>query len=341
MGKTSKKRIFYFDELRALAILLVVLCHVVILYRPFTYDNSVAAIPGFLYILTHVAVPIFFMLSGALLLNRNYTLTDFYKKRFTRIILPFILWGGVACIGSYFVLGSDFTEVYKIITGKERWTWFVWTMIGMYLILPVVNSFIKEYKLQGAFYFILIWFVTILLQTFQKYPFHRLELGYFSGYMGYMVLGYYLANKEFKHDWIMIILGAILFVLSIGADYYLVANDVSTIETKYLSLFVALAAIGLFLVFKHFAHYCDTHSNSVLGKIHSAIENGRLGSVILSLSVCSYGMYLLNNFVLRFFKPFTTFEYMPLIFIATVIICWALVKLTSKIPILDKFSGAG
>ena len=89
MVEKTKKRIFYYDELRALAIIMVVLCHVVILYRPFTYDTAIHSVPGLFYILTHVAVPIFFMLSGALLLDRTYDLPGFFKKRFTRILCRF------------------------------------------------------------------------------------------------------------------------------------------------------------------------------------------------------------------------------------------------------------
>ena len=137
MSNNVKKRIFYFDELRALAIVMVILCHIAVLYKPFGYSSLKACIPSFIYIVTHVAVPIFFMLSGALLLNRQHELKEFFKKRFSRILYPFIFWVIVAVLATLFLLGGDSTEVFKILLGKDRWTWFVWVMIGIYLILPV------------------------------------------------------------------------------------------------------------------------------------------------------------------------------------------------------------
>ena len=345
MAEKTKKRIFYFDELRALAIIMVILCHVVILYRPFAYDTAIHSVPGLLYILTHFAVPIFFMLSGALLLDRTYDLPGFFKKRFSRILLPFIFWVIVAIGISLFILHDDKSEAFKIFFGRDRWTWFVWAMMGVYLFLPIVNSFIRKFKLKGAEYFIIIWLVTVILSTFHKYPFYRLELSYFAGYIGYLVLGYWMANKTVNvSDWKMILIGFIMFISSMAIDFYIFKNDISTIETKYLSLFIVIASVGVFLMFKHYAHYCETNSASPLGRLHARIENGFLGRAIFSISVCSYGMYLLNSLLYKCIKhiiTINTLKIMPFLFVAVCILSWLIVYVLSKMPVLDKFSGAG
>ena len=345
MAEKTKKRIFYYDELRALAILLVILCHIVILYKPFTYDTVIHSMPGLVYILTHVAVPIFFMLSGALLLNRTYDLPGFFKKRFSRILLPFLFWAIIAIAVSLFVLGKGNSEAFKIFFGKGRWTWFVWTMMGIYLFLPIVNSFIKEFKLKGAEYFIAVWLVTIILNTIGKYPFYRLELSYFAGYIGFTVLGYWLANKSVDiSDKKMILIGFIMFVVCMAVDFYFFKHHVPKIETKYLSLFVVLASVGVFLIFKRYAHYCETNSTSLFGRLHSKIENGRAGNLILSLSVCSYGIYLVHSIISRCIKQMITInslKQVPMLFIVITILSWLIIYALSKIPVLDKFSGAG
>ena len=69
-------------------------------------------------------------------------------------------------------------------------------MMGIYLFLPIINSFIKEYGIKGAEYFLIIWFLTIIMNSLGYYPFYELELSYFFGYIGYVVLGYYLFNKN-------------------------------------------------------------------------------------------------------------------------------------------------
>lgn len=345
MAEKTKKRIFYFDELRALAIIMVILCHAVILYRPFAYDSAIHSVPGLLYILTHFAVPIFFMLSGALLLDRTYDLPEFFKKRFTRILLPFIFWVIIAIVVSVFGLHEGSKEATKLFFGQNRWTWFVWAMMGVYLILPVVNSFIRKFKLKGAEYFIIIWLITVILSTFHKYPFHRLELTYFAGYIGYLVLGYWLANKTVKiSDWNMILIGFLMFMSSMAIDFYVFMHNIPKIETKYLSLFIVIASIGVFIMFKHYAHYCETNSTSLLGRLHSRIENGFLGRAILSISLCSYGMYLLNSLLYKCIKhiiTINTLKIMPLLFIGVAVMSWLIVYALSKVPVLDKFSGAG
>ena len=161
MENKVKKRIFYFDEIRALAILFVILCHTTTIYHPFNYSFSPLAIPSILNMLGWVGVPLFFMISGALLLNREYTLKDFFKRRFTRILYPFIFWMIITLSLYYFFLGFGEKELLKVFFGDNRYTWFIWVMMGIYLILPVLNSFIVEYGMKGVRYFLAIWFITV------------------------------------------------------------------------------------------------------------------------------------------------------------------------------------
>ena len=199
MVNEVKKRIFYIDEIRALAILAVILCHTTSMYSPFIYDFTKLAVPGFLNTFGLLGVPLFFMISGALLLNREYTISGFFKKRFNRILYPFVFWMAVTLLIQHFVLGANVSQLTKIFFGLDRYTWFVWVIMGIYLFLPVLNSFVKEFDIKGVEYFLVIWFVTITLNTFKLYPFYRLDLSYFANFIGYFVLGYYLTNKKFNY----------------------------------------------------------------------------------------------------------------------------------------------
>ena len=71
----GRNRIFYLDEIRALAILLVILCHIVREFcqiRPAGSLGWISLAP--LIDLGVIGVPLFLMISGALLLNRDYEL---------------------------------------------------------------------------------------------------------------------------------------------------------------------------------------------------------------------------------------------------------------------------
>ena len=104
----GKKRIFYLDQLRALAIMLVVLAHV---FRNFS--NEFAAGTWQWYFSTIwvdfavIGVPLFLMISGCLLLNKDYDLGFFLKRRFSRILIPFIPWSLLLPFLLMFVNGYD------------------------------------------------------------------------------------------------------------------------------------------------------------------------------------------------------------------------------------------
>lgn len=84
--------------------------------------------------------------------------------------------------------------------GNQRYTWFIYAIIGVYFCIPVINSFIKEYGIKGIKYYLILWAFAMSLNTFNLYPFYKLELVCFSGYLGYFILGYYLANYAFKFN---------------------------------------------------------------------------------------------------------------------------------------------
>lgn len=334
----SGKRIFYFDILRVIAILSIILCHSTRMFGLHNYSNLISAIPGLLNIVGTVGVPIFFMISGALLLNREYTLKDFFKKRFSRILYPAFFWISITIIGIYLFFKPE--SIFKLIFGIDRYTWFIWVMIGIYLFVPVINSFIREYGLKGVEYFLLIWIITICLQTFYSYPFYKLELSYFAGYIGYVVLGYYLANKDLKlNKLVLAFLGFVLFFVFTIAHMIISYYQISYISIDNLSITSVLASTGMFLMIRYLTQYFESKGC----KTYEKIKNGKVGELIFLISTCSYGMYFANSFVIRIIKLFDihSIKFLPLTYIILVVSSFLMVLILSKIPILKKFSGAG
>ena len=91
----KNNRLYYFDYLRVIAILGVLCIHVAAPYvtmylkLPNIQWQASVVLNG----LVRWCVPIFFMVSGALLLGRKEEpLTNFFKKRANRILIPFIIW---------------------------------------------------------------------------------------------------------------------------------------------------------------------------------------------------------------------------------------------------------
>mgnify|MGYP002522415793 CR=1 FL=1 len=274
------------------------------------------------------------MISGALLLNRDYSsLGDFLKRRFARIIYPFIFWIIIILAQLHF-LNYNSTFLWNTFIGNPSITWYFWTLIGIYLFIPVINAFIEKYGLKGCEYFLAIWFVTIILKTFNSYPiFPTFTLDYFAYYIGYPILGYYLNNREFSlSDKKVCILGFIILIAALSAFVYFDYSKINLISEIYLNVPMVFMGSGMFIFIKY------------LDKITSFkhVKDNFIGKAIVSLSLCSYGMYFSHTIVLKFltqYNPKSTLLF-PVMFALTIFLSWLLPYIMSKIPYLRKVSGA-
>lgn len=330
--KTKKERIFYYDFLRAFAIIAVIICHVNHFFGPLVGTTQIVAQMTF-HDIGRIGVPIFLMISGALILNRPYPdLTEFLKKRFTRIINPFIFWIILILVQlQYYRYNEAF--LWNTFIGEPSITWYFWVLIGIYLFLPVLNSFVKEYGESGLKYFLSIWFILMILKTFNAYPlWTNFDLSYFAGYVGYPVLGYYLANKEFKiSDSKVCLLGLITLISSLSVFVYLNYFNSPYISMIYQNVPIIFMGTGLFL----FVKYLDK-----LNKFNS-IKDNFIGKAIISLSVCSYGMYFSHVLVVKFLSYYNPHSHLmfPVMFVLIILLSWLLPYVLSKIPYVKTFSG--
>ena len=330
-----KKRVRYIDQLRALAIIFVLFAHISthtckLLGGIYQIGSLKWASSALLVDFGVIGVPLFLMITGALLLNRDYgDLPSFLKHRFLRILPAFLFWALIF--------------MHQVFT-----FWYVWLMMGIYLFLPIINSFIKEYGLKGAEYFLIVWFITILMNTFGYYPLYELELSYFFGYIGYVVLGYYLFNKDFKisHGKLLIISFLLFLICTLfGMHYTFYESQIAgkQLWMTYLEIAVVLQGVGVFLFFKNLEDYGGNN------KLLAFSKKIRLNKVVDSLSFCSYGMYLDHHIILdpilglalvQELYALNPLYWMILAVFLIPFLSWIIVYVMSKIPYLKYFSGA-
>ena len=97
-NSSQSKHIFYLDALRAFAILCVVLLHVtghlgeMMHYNISTIYSFSGLFETFGNNFFRIGVDLFLMLSGALLLGRDWNIKSFLYKRVPRIAKPFVFW---------------------------------------------------------------------------------------------------------------------------------------------------------------------------------------------------------------------------------------------------------
>ena len=334
-------RIFYFDELRALAILLVLLAHT-IQYFPVNMDYLTS--PTLLSYLTvsRMGVPLFFMLSGALLIGKEYSLSSFFKKRFKRVLIPAIFWYIILFLTVAAANGYNFNMISYWIY-QAPFPWFVCAIIGIYLVIPIFSSFIKEYGMKGAEYCLLIWFIIIVLTTFNLSENYYVELIFnnFGLYIGYAILGYYLTNKDFNiYSLPMMIFNLIAFIVTLSISIYYAFNYVNVVYIYSVS--VIIQCITLFLFLRYLSKYALFKPKKVLSKVHEFIRKSWIGSLIYFLSISSYTIYLMHihivNLLLQYY-PITTFDLIPAVYLLLVLGSIIVAFILSKIPILNRIVG--
>lgn len=349
------QRIKYYDTLRFLAIFGVIILHV---FQSFPSGTCIASFKIIsLSEIFKFAVPVFLMISGALLLGREIELGDFLKRRFTRLTFPFILYMIIYAV-ILFLLMSYVTGF----GGLDKWllklpfhyNWYFWTIFSLYLAIPVINKFILHSSFKEIEYFLYVLVIgSIVYQIFLVLKFESfIDLNFFIGPIAYLILGYWLSHKEFSTRVykiaIVFFIGATLLKMSGQLGYLpmpLIENYEAT-RSMIVSSFIDMGflqiiqASSLFLIIRYI-YSCDN-------AIHSLLTGSKVNTFILSVSQASYGMYLFHHTLIEPLRcilnkfSFTGTETLLLIVILTLIIfivCWLAVLALSKIPIISKYSG--
>ncbi len=193
------------DRLRNLATVMVIGIHVaapIAHGEGLDFNGSWWWAGNFWNSLTRPAVPLFVMLSGYLLLGKDYPLPDFLKRRFSRVVIPAIFWMLIYSFYNFMAKGSPASigEVLKgLVTGPVHYhLWFIYLIIGLYLVYPILRPWVRSATNQDFLYFIVMWsigtWVAKALYTYAQMPI-GIYFELFTNNCGYFVMGYFLGNR--------------------------------------------------------------------------------------------------------------------------------------------------
>ena len=129
-------RVRYVDQLRAISILFLIAINVSILFK----YKSVGNLQEYIVFTTFgFGVPIFLMILGLLMIDRDYSdIETFIKTDFLRIFIPFLIWNGLLALLMTISAGK-FSIVFFISTFRTQ-HWYAWMLLGLYLSLPMYFS---------------------------------------------------------------------------------------------------------------------------------------------------------------------------------------------------------
>lgn len=346
--KISPNRILYLDEVRSLAIILVVLGHLI---RYFSKDFASWQVCSGVFSLTRMGVPLFFTVSGALLLKRKHDIKLFLEKRFKRVVLPFAFWIVVYLILGVIIWHCKPTSEYffAVIFGSHDLSslfWFIWSLIGVYLLIPILSSFIREYGDFGTKYLILITIILSLLYTVGFFDVQQIKYDFriifnFFPVLGYFIMGSYIHNHKFKYSGRkMFLVGIAMFAVGITVHfikiYYNGLGGLGLVPVDFFDIFVIMQTMGLFIAFK----YADV--KMISDKI-KPIKEQTLGKIIVTFSSCSFGIYFSHYIIVKYLFDFgfmhewayeNLFIYFPLSAVIVIAISWVLIYVMRGIPFL-------
>ena len=339
----------WYDNLRVIATIGVIFIHVSSDYVPSsgTISDYTFWIGNIFDSFSRFSVPIFVMLSGALLLPKNELLDIYLKKRIVRLIFPFLFWSCLYIIYSFAYgdnadLKLSVTETLRIVLislrdGSSLHFWYIYMIFGLYLFVPIIGKWIRNSKPTEIRYFLFIWLFTLIFNLpYVENLKPDVDLSYFSGFLGYLILGYYLTvivknDNQLKTNRLAIILmsvGIIITVLGTYLDHYF-SNQYSSIFYEPLSPNIFLYATGLFLYFKN-----KDIRLPILGRIRTLICRYSYGIFLGHVLILN----LLYNFNIRwnFINPIIGIPFTSLL---CLIITLSIVGAINKIPFGKYISG--
>lgn len=207
--------------LTPIATFLVILLHTAAV--PFNTFHSAWSVAVMYDALGRISFPLYLLIAGYISLNKNESLLSTLKTRVLNLLLPLVAWTAIYLFYNHIVNGStaSFSLLETLSTPAYPHLWFIYTLILLYLVTPLLNTFIQHGSQQRINYIIAIWLaLASVYMLFDNFKDSVLEshpvlapsnidmVVYLSGFyiIGGVVRRYKLAPK--------VTIAAIIFILS-------------------------------------------------------------------------------------------------------------------------------
>ena len=329
LSNQKNQHIVWLDVVRFIAMFTVVCCHCT---DPFNFYPGTAPNIGEIKLwgaiygsVLRPCVPLFVMITGALLLPVRGDASTFYKKRIPRVFYPFLIWSvlynlfpwitGLLGLNPQIILDffpyageevmqqSFSVSLEYILMIPFNFSilavhmWYIYLLIGLYLYLPVFSAWVEKASERAKLLFLLAWGVTLLLPYYYQFVSNYLwgtcswnsfgMLYAFAGFNGYLLLGHYLKNLEWS----------LKKTLAIGIPMFAVGYAVTFLGFRHITALPEYTDEMLELFFT----YCSL--NVVMMTIpvfmlakKVKVNSERMKKALANLTVCGFGIYMIHYF---------------------------------------------
>lgn len=329
LSNQKNQHIVWLDVVRFIAMFTVVCCHCT---DPFNFYPGTAPNIGEIKLwgaiygsVLRPCVPLFVMITGALLLPVRGDASTFYKKRIPRVFYPFLIWSvlynlfpwitGLLGLNPQIILDffpyageevmqqSFSVSLEYILMIPFNFSilavhmWYIYLLIGLYLYLPVFSAWVEKASERAKLMFLLAWGVTLLLPYYYQFVSNYLwgtcswnsfgMLYAFAGFNGYLLLGHYLRNLDWS-------LGKIL---AIGLPMFVIGYAVTFFGFRYITALPEFSDEMLELFFT----YCSLNVVMMTIPVFMLCKKVNFRSegirkALANLTLCGFGIYMIHYF---------------------------------------------
>ena len=344
-----KARKLHYDILRVLAAFSVVMLHSA---AQFWYDLDIRStewiVANSYDAIFRFGVPVFVMISGAIFLDNSYELDvkKLYKHNILRMVILYVVWSvvyGLYDCRHWNIQEAGAKTVLKEMLYGRYHLWFIPMIVGIYVLLPVLKNWIEHTEQKTIEYFLGLFFVlqivseTLRAVTLNDEFHYILDLGKAEmacGYIGYFVMGYYIAHIGIGDR-----LKKILYVLVVPS---MVANVVLGI---LLSWRVNVAVVTIYDSFGIFTFVLSVSLFVFICERGKKAKIGECGSKLLKeMSANTLGIYIMHIGLMEFTKN-RGFHSMillniigiPLYAVVCFAVCAVVAAILRRIPFIGRF----
>ena len=259
----------WIDKARISAAMAIVVLHSAILVQSANLLGSGYWWSGNIYnSLVRWAIPVFVMISGALLLDpgKNEPFGLFYRKRIARIFIPLLAWSAIYLCLDYFYAATYGIQISKqqiflnLLEGKPHFhLWFLYMIIGLYLFTPffrliIRNTSHKDLQILVLIMFLISAFSFLYTELIPGVP--PLFITKFIPFIPYYFLGYLIRSTQYKPSKITLL---VIFFCSgvITATGYYFSAQIRHVSSGiyfygYFSFAVIIMAACILMWFRYY-----------------------------------------------------------------------------------------